>query len=718
MKKFTLLILSSCLIISLYSQYDYLFQNPELDTEVRIDNLLSLMTLEEKISALSTDPSVPRLNVKGTRHVEGLHGLAMGGPSNWGRKNPSPTTIFPQAIGLAETWDKELVRKVAFIEGYEVRYMFQNENYLKGGLIVRAPNADIGRDPRWGRTEECYGEDAWFNGQMVISFIKGLQGDHEKYWLTASLMKHFLANSNEDGRDSSSSDFNERLFREYYSYPFYKGITDGGSRAYMTAYNANNGVPCTIHPVLKEVTVKEWGQNGIICTDGGAYSLLTKAFHYFPDKSKAAEACIKAGINQFLDNYKDGVTEALEKGYIQEADIDSALRGSYRIMIKLGQLDPDTLVSFKKIGRDGEIEPWNTEEHKQMALEATRKSIVLLKNSANTLPLDKSKYKNIAVIGRDADSVLLDWYSGTPPYTVSPLEGIRRKVGKGVQVNFVRDNKYNRAVELAKQSDIAIVVVGNHPTGDDGWAKCPVPSDGKEAVDRKVILLEQEQLIKSVFEANPNTIIVLISSFPYTINWTNEHIPAILHMTHCSQESGTALADVIFGDYNPAGRLVQTWPQSISQLPHMMDYDITHGRTYLYFEGEALYEFGYGLSYTDFKYSNLKLSNDTLKSDEDLIIQMNIKNSGKVFGEEVPQLYVKHINSDVIRPLKELRGFERIPLLPGETKTISFQLNSRDLAYWNSENYSFVVEEGIIQIMIGSSSKNIYLQENIIVEPN
>ena len=194
--------------------------------------------------------------------------------------------------------------------------MFQNPKYKRGGLVVRAPNADLGRDPRWGRTEECYGEDAWFNAEMVVSFIRGLQGDHPKYWKTASLMKHFLANSNENGRDSTSSDFSERLFREYYSYPFYKGVTAGGSRAYMAAYNRYNGIPCTVHPMLKDITVDEWGQDGIICTDGGAYRQLVSSHQYFPDLNLAAAACIKAGINQFLDNYREGVYGALANGYL------------------------------------------------------------------------------------------------------------------------------------------------------------------------------------------------------------------------------------------------------------------------------------------------------------------------------------------------------------------------------------------------------------------
>ena len=699
-----------------FGQYQYPFQDPDLPAEERIDNLLSLMTLDEKISCLSTDPSIPRLGVKGTRHVEGLHGLAMGGPSNWGRRNPAPTTIFPQAIGLAESWDREVLKKVASIEGYEVRYMFQNPKYNRGGLVVRAPNADLGRDPRWGRTEECYGEDAWFNAELVVSFIQGLQGGHPQYWQTASLMKHFLANSNENGRDSTSSDFSERLFREYYSYPFYKGVTVGGSRAYMAAYNRCNGIPCTVHPMLKEITISEWGQNGIICTDGGAYRQLVSSHKFYADLNLAAAACVKAGINQFLDYYRDGVYGALANGYMQQADIDAVLRGIYRVMIKLGQLDPPERVPYTTIGITDTLEPWLTGAHREAALEVTRKTIVLLKNQYKLLPLMAEKLKSIAVIGPFADSVLLDWYSGTPPYRISPLEGIRNKAGNGINVSFARDNRYNKAVELASASDVAVVVVGNHPTGNDVWATCPVPSDGKESVDRKVILLEQEALIQRIYDANPNTIVVLISSFPFDINWTKENVPAIVHMTHCSQETGNALADVLFGDYNPAGRLVQTWPASIRHLPPMMDYDITGGRTYMYHKEEPLFEFGFGLSYTTFEYSNFELSSPVLNAEGEITMRVDVKNTGTLAGDEVVQLYIRHINSKVTRPNIELKGFERVTIQPDETKPVTIRLKASDLAYWDEGNHAFIVEEDKIKIMVGSSSKSIKFTKTIRIE--
>ncbi len=692
----------------------YPFQNPNLSIEERVENIVSLLTLDEKISCLSTDPSVPRLGIKGSRHIEGLHGVAKGGPSNWGQRDPVTTTIFPQAIGLAESWDVDVVRRVAEIEGYEARYMFQSPKYKKGGLVIRAPNADIGRDPRWGRTEECFGEDAWFNGTMVVTFIKGLQGDHPKYWQTASLMKHFLANSNENERTTSSSDFDDRLFREYYSLPFRMGVMESGSRAYMTAYNSYNGIPCIVHPILKNITVREWGLDGIICTDGGAFQLLVSDHKYYPDLNKAAAACVRAGINQFLDRYREAVDGALANGYMTEATIDSVIKGNFRVMIKLGLLDPPEVVPYSGIGVSDTLEPWLSEKHKLAAREVTQKTIVLLKNSNNTLPLDKSKLKSIAVIGPRADEVLLDWYSGTPPYTVTPLAGIRDKVGEAVKVEFAKDNSDGAAVNIAKSADVAIVCVGNHPYcyGVD-WGKCTTPSDGREAVDREVITLEQEELIKEVFRANPRTVVVLISSFPYAINWTQENIPAIIHLTHSSLELGNALADALFGDVNPGGRLVQTWPRSIEQLPPMMDYNIRNGRTYMYFKGEPLYPFGYGLSYTTFAYSNLQISPNKLKAQGEITVSVDVRNTGKRAGDEVVQMYVKYLNSHVERPIQELKGFKRITVKPNETRTVVLPLKAETLAYWNENQNRFVVEKEKIVIMLGSSSADIKLKKSL-----
>ncbi|WP_433764960.1 glycoside hydrolase family 3 C-terminal domain-containing protein [Flavobacterium ginsenosidimutans] len=705
-------LLSANLMLSQQKQYP--FQNPNLDTEKRIDNLLSLMTLDEKVQALSTNPSVKRLGLIGTGHVEGLHGLALGGPGEWGGKNKKPltTTTFPQAYGLGETWDAELLQKVANVEGYETRYALQK--YNRGGLVVRAPNADIARDPRWGRTEESYGEDAFFNGTMTVAFVKGLQGNNSKYWQTASLMKHFLANSNEDGRTYTSSDFDERLWREYYALPFQIGVVEGGSRAYMAAYNKVNGIPAMVHPMLKNITQKEWGQNGIICTDGGAFKLLLSDHKYYADKYLGAAAAVKAGINQFLDEYIDGIYGALSNGYLKEKDLDEVLRGNYRVMIKLGRLDASEENPYSKIGKDKDtIDPWKTEAHKKIALEATQKSIVLLKNENGFLPLQKEKIKTLAIIGPRADEVLLDWYSGTPPYVITPLEGIKNKLGNNIEVLYAKNNIDGKAAAIAKKADVVIMVVGNHPVCNAGWANCPVPSEGKEAVDRQSLTLEQEDLIKVVYQANPKTVVALISSFPYAINWTQENVPAIVHMAQNSQETGTALADVLFGDYNPAGRLTQTWVKDITDLPELLDYNIRNGRTYMYFKKKPLYAFGHGLSYTTFKYNSIETSSETISKNEELKVTVSVTNSGNKDGDEVVQLYVKQLESKVERPEKELKAFKRVFFKAGETKSVDLIVKAKDLEYWNTAKQVFELEKNTIEIQVGNSSDNILLKKKI-----
>jgi beta-glucosidase len=720
MKNFIFYLFFILSVVSVLAQkkQQYPFQNPNLETEKRIDNLLTLMTLEEKIAVLSTNPSVPRLGVVGTGHVEGLHGLALGGPGEWGGKNKKSvtTTTFPQAYGLGETWDVDLLQKVANVEGYEARYAFQK--YHRGGLVVRAPNADIARDPRWGRTEESYGEDAFFNGMMTVAFVKGLQGNHPKYWQSASLMKHFLANSNEDGRTYTSSDFDERLSREYYSVPFRMGIIEGGSRAYMASYNKVNGIPAMVHPMLKDITQKEWGQNGIICTDGGAFRLLLSDHKYYTDSSLGAAAAVKAGINQFLDDYKEGVDGAIAKGYLTEKDIDEVIKGNFRVMIKLGMLDATDGNPYAKIGVGKDtIDPWKSETHKKLALEATLKSIVLLKNdpAKQLLPLQKEKLKTIAVIGLRADEVLLDWYSGTPPYTISPLQGIKNKLGDKVEILYAKNNADGKAASIAKKADAVIVIVGNHPVCNAGWADCPLPSEGKEAVDRQSLTLEQEDLIKVVFQANPKTVVALISSFPYAINWTQEHIPAIVHLTQNSQETGTALADVLFGDYNPAGRLTQTWTAAITDLPDLLDYNIRNGRTYMYFQGKPLYAFGHGLSYTSFAYNSIATNKETLEKDKNLIVSVSVTNTGKRDGEEVIQLYVKSLDSAISQPIKALKAFQRVALKAGETKTVALTLKAKNVEYWNTAKQQFELEKGQIEVQVGGASDEILLTKKIMV---
>jgi beta-glucosidase len=361
--------------------------------------------------------------------------------------------------------------------------------------------------------------------------------------------------------------------------------------------------------------------------------------------------------------------------------------------------------------------------------EIALESVVLLKNADGFLPLKKDVIKSIAVIGPLADSVHWDWYGGTPSHAITPLEGIRNEVGASVKVNYAADETGNAAVKAAQSSDVAIVVVGNDPTcGPDmthdwhnspdggGTLPCTVPSDGREGRDREVITLSQEQLIKQVYAVNPKTVVILVSSFPFAINWTQANVPAILHMAHSSQDEGLALAKVLFGEYNPGGHLVTTWPKSVEQLPPMMDYNIRDGRTYMYFKGEPLYPFGYGLSYTTFSYAHLKASSARVTKDGAITVSVDVTNTGSRAGDDVVQLYVKHLGSKVARPIEELKGFQRVSLEPNETKTVELPLKASTLAYWDVRLGKFKVETEPVKLMIGRSSKEIELTTLVSVQ--
>jgi beta-glucosidase len=698
------------------------FRNPTLPMEKRIDNLLSLMTLDEKIDCLGTKTGVARLGVPNFGSSEGIHGVVQRGGGKAGR-SVITTTQFPQPPGMGESWDPELVRQAGGVEGYEARFITQTEKYNRQILMLWGPQADLARDPRWGRSEEVYGEDPFFNGTMVVAFTKGLQGDDPKYWQSAALLKHFLGNSNEDFRTSSSSIFDQRLFWEYYSVPFRMGFLEGGAKGVMASYNAWNGSPMAINPILKSIVQKQWGVD-VLSSDGGAVKLLVTSHKRFANQQEAVVACLKAGINQFLDTYIDETKAAVKNGSVTETEIDDLLRPKFRITVRLGLLDPPEMVPYSMI-KDSP-EPWNTEKDRAVSEKMALELVVLLKNANAFLPLKKDSIRSIAVIGPLADSVHWDWYGGTPPHAITPLDGIRNEVGPGVKVNYAADEIGNAAVHAAQSSDVAVVVVGNDPTcGPDmahdwhnspdggGTLPCTVPSDGREGRDREVITLAQEQLIKQVYAVNPKTVVILISSFPFAINWTQSNVPAILHMAHSSQDEGTALAKVLFGDYNPGGHLVTTWPKSVDQLPAMMDYDIRHGRTYMYFKGEPLYPFGYGLSYTTFSYANLKASSAEVASDGTITVSVDVTNTGSRTGDEVVQLYVKHLKSKVERPIEELKGFQRVTLNPNETKTVQIPLKASTLAFWDESQGQFKVEAEPVKLMIGSSSKDIKLATTV-----
>ena len=700
---------------------DYPYQNPSLPAAERISNILSLMTVDEKIAALATDTSVRRLGIPSFGSSEGIHGVVKRGNEKTGLAAIT-TTQFPQPPGMGETWNPSLVRMAGEIQGTEARYITQNDQYNQPSLMLWGPQSDLARDPRWGRTEEVYSEDPFLAGTMATAFIKGLQGDDPKYWRSGALLKHFLANSNENGRGNSSSDFDQRLFWEYYAMPFRMGFEDGGARALMASYNAWNGVPMAVNPIINSLVIDTWGAQ-VISGDGGAVGNLVKLYHRYPDHKTAVVAAFKAGINQYLDKFQDEMKQAVAEGLVSEAELDTALRRKFQVTIRLGLIDPPAGNPYASV-KDG-AEPWLSERHRAQSLQVALESAVLLKNARNTLPLNRSKLKSIAVIGPLAEGVHWDWYGGHPPYAVTPLDGIKVAAGAGVKIQFAADNADGAAVKAARNADVAIVVVGNNPTcgpnmandwTDAGTKPCADPGDGREGRDRETLALKQEELVKLVHAANPRTVMVLVSSFPYTINWSQQHIPAIVHLAHSSQDEGTAIGRVLFGDFNPGGHLISTWPSSMSQLPPMMDYDIRHGHTYMYFKGKPLYAFGHGLSYTSFKYANLRTSSPALAAGGTLTVDVDVTNTGRREGDSVVQLYVSYPASKVARPKQALAGFERVRLPAGATRTVHIPLKASQLAYWETASGAPVVESGPVKLSIGASSADIKLTGKVAVQ--
>ena len=785
-----------------------LFRNENLPLHERVQHLLNELTLEEKISLMCQyQDGIPRLGISPYKHgTEGAHGVAWLGKA----------TVFPQNIGLACTWNVQLMKKIGEAIGDEAR-VFYNEDPEKNGLTIWAPTVDMERDPRWGRTEEAYGEDPHLTASLATALVKGMQGDHPRYLKTAATLKHFLGNNNEENRGECSVSIDPRNMREYYLKAFEKPFKEGKAQSVMTAYNAVNGMLCNINPAVNEIIKGEWKMDGFVVSDAGDVLGTVNEHHYVDSYAEAVALSVKNGIDSITDDKEitiRALRDALAKKWLTEKDLDSALANTFRVRFRLGEFDSPEQNPYASI----QTEARDSKKHRALALQAARESIVLLKNNG-LLPLEK---KRVAVLGPLADEVLTDWYSGTPPYTISPLEGIKQsaeeafysdgqnrvtltnknsgqpvsvdpktgflyeggtgdsfiytdwgagsltfrheRTGKFVTVNeegglqataeeakgwFVKEvfylnegslttwdhqhagvdengmlsiqqkqksefnieivaNGIEQAVGLAKEADAAVVIVGNNPF-----------INGKECVDRVDLNLpqEQERLIKEVLKANPNTVVLVIGSYPFAINQVDEYAPAVLFSSHAGQELGRAVSDVLFGDYNPAGRLNMTWYKSVEDLPDLMDYDIIKGkRTYQYFDGEALYPFGHGLSYTSFDYKDLIVSKESLLPHESVEVTVQVENSGSRDGEEVVQLYVRSQQSRVKRPLKTLAGFKRIELKQGETASVTFWVRAADLAIWDVTREKYCVEAGTYTISAGNSSQQLPLETSFEVQ--
>jgi beta-glucosidase len=646
-----------------------------------------------------------RLGIPILFHEECLHGhAALGG------------TSFPQAIALASSWDEALVQDIFSSVAAEVR--------ARGAQQCLAPVLDLARDPRWGRTEETYGEDPYLVSHIGVSAIHGFQGKGPNNIDKAHVMataKHFAVHGQpEGGTNVGPGNYSERVIREYFLKPFEAAVKEGHVQNVMASYNEIDGIPSHSNKhLLDEILRQEWGFGGLVVSDYFGITELRTIHHIVDSNEAAAKLALESGVDielPFADAY-GSLIEQVKQGKVSEARVNRAVTRVLQTKFITGLFDDPY------VDPDYPEKVTNSLEHQQLALKAAHESIILLKNQGNLLPLDKSKYKQVAVIGPNAAEVHLGGYSNKPGRGVSVLDGIRQKLGSGSQVLYsegckiteslpdwdadkvvlgdaaLNAKRIENAVKVARKADVVILVLGeNEQTSREAWAKTHLGD--RDSLD---LLGDQDKLAKEILATGKPTVVFLLHGRPNSINFIAEHVPAILDGWYLGQEGGTAVADVIFGDYNPGGKLPISVPRSAGQLPDYYYQKPSAKRGYLGSTTEPLFPFGWGLSYTTFKYSGLRVAPDSIGSEGQTKVSVEVTNTGAVRGDEVAQLYIHQKVSMVTRPVKELRGFRRMSLNPGETRTVEFTLGPRELAYLNREMQR-VVEAGTFEIMAGGNS--------------
>jgi beta-glucosidase len=703
---------------------DYL--NQDLPFAARVRDLVGRMTLDEKVSQMKdVAPAIDRLGIPAYNWWnEALHGVARSGLA----------TSFPQAIGLAATWNDTLIFRMASVISDEARakyqeYLRNNKHDRYGGLTFWSPNINLFRDPRWGRGQETYGEDPFLSGRLAVQFIHGMQGDDPKYLKTIATVKHFAVHSGpEPLRHTFDATPSERDLRESYLPQFAAGIRDGGAYSLMCAYNRLGGkAACGSDLLLKDILRGEWAFPGYVVSDCGAINDIYERHRVVATAAEAAALAVKSGTDLECGGVYSALVDAAHQGLIAEAQIDSAVSRLFMARMRLGMFDSPDRVRWAQI----QYSTLDQQSHRDLAREVARESIVLLRNQGGILPLRKDLH-TLAVIGPNADQpgVLLGNYNGSPTDTISPLRGIRAAVAKRTRVVYARGTYLAdsipgldtlpsatleaEAVKTARSADAVVLVLGltNQLEGEE----MRVQVDGFRGGDRTSLDLpaSQERLLESIAAVGKPTVLVLMNGSALSVNWAAGHVPAIVEAWYPGQAGGAAIADVLFGDYNPAGRLPVTFYRSVDDLPPFDNYSMA-GRTYRFFDGPPLYPFGYGLSYTTFGYDSLRVSADTLAVDGTVTVRVNVTNTGRRAGDEVVQLYVQHLASAVTRPRQDLRGYQRVALAPGETRTVTFPLAAASLAYWNVTTHAWTVEAEPVRIEVGASSADIRLDRVITV---
>jgi beta-glucosidase len=714
MKKIAFFFLMLFYVSSLWSQAPA-YLNPHLSTETRVQDLLKRMTLAEKASQINnTSPAVERLHIPAYNWWnEALHGVARAGLA----------TSFPQPIGLAATFDSSAIYKMAVMISDEARakyhqFIKEGKHGLYEGLSFYSPNINIFRDPRWGRGHETYGEDPYLTGTIGTAFVKGMQGNDPNYFKTVCTAKHYAVHSGpEPTRHVFDARPSHRDLWETYLPAFKMLAQDAKVYSFMCAYNRLYGEPCCSNPfLLSDVLRRQWGFQGFIATDCGAVYDMFMFHHTARDSIEGMAQAIRAGVDNHCMGYAKAVIPAIQKGLLKEAELDTAVVRLLRARFRLGMFDTDSLNPYASI-------PYsivNNEAHQQYATEMARQSIVLLKNKNNILPLSK-KIKTIAVIGPNANDaeVPLGNYNGEPAHVITALEGIQNSVGSATKIlyqkgchvidtaNYNRQADFAPALEAAAKADVIVFVGGISPRLEGEELQINV--DGFKGGDKTNLDLPavQTALLKELKKLGKPLVLVLMNGSALSINWENENIDGIVEAWYGGEGAGKAIAYVLFGDYNPAGRLPVTFYKSINDIPAFDDYDMK-GKTYRYCEKPVLYPFGYGLSYTKFSYNNLKLSSPVLdRKTGKISFSLTVKNTGNKDGDEVVQLYIHQQGQQAI---KELKGYQRVHLKKGEAKKVLFTLASKDILHYSENKDGLDVIAGKVNVMIGASSKDIRLQ--------
>ncbi len=689
-----------------------IYLNPDADPQARARDLVARMTLAEKVSQMMDDAQgVERLGIPPYHWWnEALHGVARAGRA----------TVFPQAIGMAATWNEELVFQMANAISDEGRAkhhqaLREGQHGQYQGLTFWSPNINIFRDPRWGRGQETYGEDPTLTARLGVQFVRGLQGEDPHYLKTAACAKHYVVHSGpEADRHHFNAQASQRDMLLTYLPAFEALVREAGVAGVMGAYNRTNAEACCAsHTLLEEILRGDWGFEGYVVSDCGAIRDIYKHHKLAESPEEATAMAVSAGCDLNCGCTYEHLLAAVGHGLLNEADIDRSLVHLMSIRFRLGMFDPEDRVPFVGIPMEIVESPAN----QALALEVARQSLVLLKNDGHLLPLSKD-LDTIAVIGPNADDplVLRGNYFGTPTESVTVLQGIRGLVRPSTEVRYAQgcgiDDPsragFAEAVQIAEKADAAVMVMGlsQKMEGEEGQ-QAGTPEGVVSQGDRSTLDLPgvQEALLQAVAETGTPVVLVLLNGSALAVNWAEEHLPAILEAWYPGQAGGRAVAEALFGDTNPGGRLPVTFYQSVDQLPPFEDYAMA-GRTYRYFEGQALYPFGFGLSYTSFRYQDLALSHDRLTGPEIVRVSCEVDNTGAMAGDEVVQIYLRDEEASTPVPRHSLVGFRRVHLAPGRSTRVTFEIQPRQMACVDEQG-RWVIEPGSFTLFAGGGQPGV-----------